>query len=363
MTLAPRPLPKAKVLEQWAGIDARLDAADRSRRRRPALVAGGAFTLAIAAAALFWVSRPAAPLAGATFVTTEHPQRVALADGSSIVVAPESRVRPCDGSSACFVVEQGGAEFEVTPRGDGAPFVVRAGDVSVTVVGTRFTVTERERDGRSETTVEVAHGVVEVRVGDGTARRLGAGERFVMAFGEPGPEPVTAPETPASEATPAPETPAPTEPETTSARERISHPGGPRGDGAHEDEGEPGEDGPSGADRLFAEARAARAADDLDEAARRYAALLDAYPRDPRAGLAAFELGRLRMDSLHDPRGAIAPLTRALESASHREDALARLARAHDALGDRARCAEARERYLREFEGGAHAAAVRALCP
>lgn len=359
MTLAPRPLPKAKVLEQWAGIDARLDAADRSRRRRPALVAGGAFTLAVAAAALFWVSRPEAPLAGATFVTTEHPQRVALADGSSIVVAPESRVRPCDGSSACFVVEQGGAEFEVTPRGDGAPFVVRAGDVSVTVVGTRFTVTERERDGRSETTVEVAHGVVEVRVGDGTARRLEAGERFVMAFGDPGPAPEAAT---APEATPAP-VPAPTEPETTGARERPSHADGPRGT-AHEDADEPrGADGPSDADRLFADARAARSGGDLAEAARRYAALLDTYPRDPRAGLAAFELGRLRMDSLHDPRGAIAPLTRALESASHREDALARLARAHDALGDRARCAEARERYLREFEGGAHAAAVRALCP
>jgi hypothetical protein len=350
VTLAPRPLTKGQVADQWAGIDTRLSAVERSRRRRPALAAVG--VLLVAGVAL-WLARGGAPvatpLAGATFVTTEHPQRVTLADGSELVVAPASRVRSCEGEDACFVLERGAAEFEVTPRGDRPPFVVRAGDVSVTVVGTRFTVTERERDGRRETAVEVARGAVEVRVGDGAPRRLEAGERFVMAFGEPEPEPTSEPTSAV-----APE-PVPTE-EATEAPTTA----------AHESEREPARtesEDETPADRLFAEARAARVEGDSAAAAHAYAELLERFPRDPRAGLVAFELGRLRQDALHDPHGAIAPLTRALESASHREDALARLARAHDAAGDRARCLEARGRYLAEYTDGAHAAAVRALCP
>ena len=100
------------------------------------------------------------------------------------------------------------------------------------------------------------------------------------------------------------------------------------------------------------------------EAAAAYEELLERFPRDERAGLSAFELGRLRMDALDDPRGAIEPLTRALRAGgAFREDALARMARAHAAIGAREACARHRARYLDEYPEGAHAATVRELCP
>ena len=81
------------------------------------------------------------------------------------------------------------------------------------------------------------------------------------------------------------------------------------------------------------------------------------HPRDPRAGLAAFELGRLRMDRLGDMPGAVVALQQAVAlapGAELREDALARLVAASAAAHDRAGCARARTRYLTEYPTGVH---------
>ena len=85
--------------------------------------------------------------------------------------------------------------------------------------------------------------------------------------------------------------------------------------------------------------------------------MLASYPRDPRAGLAAFELGRLRMDRLGDMPGAVRALEQAVTlapGAELREDALARLVAASAAAHDRSVCRRARDRYLADYAGGVH---------
>ena len=82
------------------------------------------------------------------------------------------------------------------------------------------------------------------------------------------------------------------------------------------------------AKELFEQARRLWRDGHIREAADAYQALLSSHPRDPRAGLAAFELGRLRMDRLGDMPGAVQALERAVAlapGAELREDAMARL--------------------------------------
>ena len=61
------------------------------------------------------------------------------------------------------VLERGRVECEVPPRNDRPPFSVEAGDVTVRVVGTHFSVA---RSGSKDVEVDVQRGVVQV-----TARR------------------------------------------------------------------------------------------------------------------------------------------------------------------------------------------------
>jgi hypothetical protein len=103
----------------------------------------------------------------------------------------------------------------------------------------------------------------------------------------------------------------------------------------------------------------------MREAADGYEKLLERFPRDARAGLSAFELGRLRMDALGDPAGAIEALERALRSrrtSSFQEDALARIVMARDALAENELCKKARARYLAKYPSGVHAASLAQRC-
>jgi transmembrane sensor len=89
--------------------------------------------------------------------------------------------------------------------------------------------------------------------------------------------------------------------------------------------------------------------------------ILDVYPRDPQAPLAAFALGRLQLDTLDAP----APGARALERAlalglpqSLREDARARLVEAYTRAGEAGAARAAGQAYLREFPNGRYRARV-----
>jgi hypothetical protein len=88
------------------------------------------------------------------------------------------------------------------------------------------------------------------------------------------------------------------------------------------------------------------------------------FPRDPRAALASFELGRLRMELLGDLPGAVSALKQSIAlapSGVFREDADACLATAYARMRDHARCEEARRTYLARYPEGTHAAEMSAL--
>jgi hypothetical protein len=71
------------------------------------------------------------------------------------------------------------------------------------------------------------------------------------------------------------------------------------------------------------------------------------------------------MDVLSDTKGATQAFGEALRRAKRagfREDALARLVIAHDALGEREACLRARANYLAQYPAGVHLTAIGLLC-
>jgi len=165
--------------ERWGHLEQRVVAhagealATPARRRWwPMLIAvGGAGAVVLAAVALHTSApaRPAAPLVVTANATGAH---VELGD-AVIDATPGTRfevTRPDGGVR--IALASGSVSLEVAPRRDRPPLWVVAGEVSVRVVGTAFTVT---RD--PDVTVTVAHGVVEVDRG-GPAVAVGAGQRW-----------------------------------------------------------------------------------------------------------------------------------------------------------------------------------------
>jgi len=116
---------------------------------------------------------------------------------------------------------------------------------------------------------------------------------------------------------------------------------------------------------LFAAAREADRGGDLQAAIGHYQRLLAEHPGDARAALAAYELGRIRMDRQHDLPGAARAFERArtlAPRAALSDDAMARLVRIYERVGPRARCQQYRDTYLSSFEEGRHRADVEARC-
>jgi transmembrane sensor len=268
---------------------------------------------------------------GAQLETAADALAVTLVDGSSLKVEPRSRVEVGSRTPSALklVLARGRIACDVTHR-EGRSFVVAAGGVEVRVVGTRFTVANEAAEAGRRVEVRVERGVVEVRGPDGEIVRVEAGHSWSQvtkteALVAPAAEPE--PEAEAPVAAPAPRMHAARSKPAADAREQ------------------------------FEQARGQWRAGKIEEAARTYQALLAAHPRDPRAGLAAFELGRLRMDRLSDMPGAVQALEQAVAlapGAELREDALARLVAAAAAAHDRARCARARTRYLTDYPSGVH---------
>jgi transmembrane sensor len=344
-------LSDGRVDRLWGGVAARLGGGTRSRLGW--LWPSVAFSAAAAAAITIAVVRArsvdsnndravaaASAWEGAQLETAADAVSVTLVDGSNLKVEPRSRValRERTPSSLKLVLARGRIACDVTHR-EGRSFVVAAGGVEVRVVGTRFSVANEDAEGGTRVEVRVERGAVEVR-GAGPDReivRVAAGhswsqvtktETLGASEAEVQPEPAHAPEAEATRAAPAVHAHVP----------------------AHAKTG-------ADARALFEQARSAWRAGDMEEAARTYQALLAAHPRDPRAGLAAFELGRLRMDRLNDMTGAVQALEQAVAlapGAELREDALARLVAASAAAHDGARCARARTRYLTEYPSGVH---------
>jgi len=173
---------EARLVLEWAGIEARLRSRGRSRAASAALVLA---PLAAAAAIALWLRRSstgvASALDGAVFGSDTSLAAVALRDGSRIEVEPHARIAVVRGDPRDVRIElRGGAAiFEVVPT-ERRAFAVEVGGVEIGVIGSRFRVgLESESQG---VRVAVERGAVEVRRrGHGEiVRRLAAGEQMTL---------------------------------------------------------------------------------------------------------------------------------------------------------------------------------------
>ena len=341
MSLDPRTLEEAAahVRPAWTrererAVGERI--AEAQRRRRFGGLLFVACTLALAALAVL-VVRPTRGQthAGVTSASALLPAAPLLvtSDGSSVTaLSPATRATLEESSDTRTVVrlaEGGAARFEVTP-GRPRTFTVLAGDVTVTVLGTVFTV---EREGATAR-VAVSRGRVRVAWPAGSAE-LAAGESGVF---------------PREDAPVAP----PTSPQTIDARPAAAKASASATGSARSGQGVAAED-PA---ELLRVADEARIAGDGARAVATYRRMLVACPRAPRAPLASFSMGRVLLELLGRPREAALAFA-AARSGQLAEDALGREIEAWTRAGDAAKARERAEEYLRLYPTGRRAKSVR----
>ena len=356
------PLSEARLARQYDAIRARVPATPGRGRRGYARLgwALAAASMLVLAVVLFWARGvrhgglvDEAVLESGSATDGAGAMSVTLADGSRVQLGAMTRARLTSAQPKAIRIdlERGAVEVEAT-HVEGRSFLVGAGGYEVHVVGTHFSV---QRDPGEQVTVHVERGVVEVAAAGGNVgetRRLAAGERWSAPDGASAhasalaPAPVTPPaQAPAS---PAVQAPAASPQQTVSAT--TSAPSLRRDESARE---------------LFDDAQRARADGRSEDAARAFDRLRRTFPRDPRSALAAFELGRLRLDVLGDARGAEEALRDAIvlgPSSPFREDAEARRVEALSRMGDPGACASARAAYLARWPNGTYRRAVEVGC-
>lgn len=334
-------------------------------------VAGAAALLITLALVVLYQRRDHGPLqladgrALATLDVTKHPSSFALSDGSRIELEPGAHLEPLENTSTRLVamLARGSAQFDVHPGGP-RRWIIECGLASVEVVGTRFSCERTPQQLR----VAVSRGTVLVRgehVPD-RVRRLTAGE--ALSIVEP------APLTTASLQSGAPRTSAqvmPPEPASTVQPPSAAHfptwrdfarSGHPAE--AYAKLGSAGIENESkkvGVADLLILADVARLSGHAAEAVAPLHRIVQDFPADAQAPLAAFALGRLQLDAFGNAGAAAVALQRALELGipnSLREDVLVRLVEAHARAGQRAAAAAAAEHYHREYPAGQHRASV-----
>ncbi len=118
--------------------------------------------------------------------TTNVGQRdsLTLADGSTVVLAPGSRLTVVAGFNGTHrdVLLDGAAFFDVT-HDEARPFTVRSRSAEIRDIGTAFSV---KTDASGRVSVAVTHGIVALRdttVSRAAAVELGAGDRGVLQAG------------------------------------------------------------------------------------------------------------------------------------------------------------------------------------
>ncbi len=343
------PATEARLAREWETIDSLSQPPASWRRWSTRGLALAPLALAAAALLVFALKRPpVSVLPGAVFGSDTGTALVDLSDGSHIEVDPQAKLAVLSGDPSDVHVElrSGAALFEVT-HVERRSFVVSAGGVDIRVIGTRFRV---NLDGSEHVHVAVERGVVEVRRHghDETLQRLGAGEEgTLMTDGADLSPRASEPVAPVAAA------PAPSETGAASGTDPSTT------------ESKSGNVSTLDARQLFDAASAARRAGKNVQAAGLFDALRRRFPGDARAGLSAFELGRLRMDAMGDPSGAMEALAQAIllsPSGSFREDAQARLVYAADAMHDDARCKAMRQAYVAHYPRGVHVVNVASKC-
>jgi transmembrane sensor len=282
------------------------------RTRNPWITLVAAACLATALAVVVWA--PWTRQAALEFV-----------DGSTAQIIGDGQVRPALVSDEQIELEhvRGTVVYDVTPRPNRS-FVVRAGGVTIRVLGTAFRVSRVEQ----KVTVEVQRGRVEVTRGD-HAVRLAQGERVVLDDSDD----ATGQQVAAAAASSAvvqvddeiPSVPAsallPVPPERSAAE-------------------------------LFRAADDARASGDAERAIQILQELVREHPRDARVAMARFTMGRLHMQ-----QGRAAQAAQAFESCGQAfgGEAWAEAALARSRTGDTSRSKALAERYLQHFPDGPRA--------
>ncbi len=315
----------------WDRVRARTKPARSGRRTRWA--AGAVVGFAAAAAIAFFVARRTAMehVGAQAFTSFDDTGAMMLADGSRVHLRESARVRVEHvGDRIELTLVQGTAEFDVV-HVPGRPFIVHAERADIVDIGTRFVVTREP----NATRVEVREGTVEVRDPRGAlpARTIAAGESWSNGIAADAPSATSS--SSAADSLPS---------ATVMASSSRPAPASPKA--------------------LLEAADAARVAGRSREAASLLDELRRRHRGDARAGLAAFQLGRLRLDSLNDAAGAVEAFddTIALApNATFREDAEARRVDALERARD-PRCREAKDAYLARYPKGVHVAEVTARC-
>ena len=341
------PMSEARIDAQWMRIAPQLPPPRKQRSWTPKLAFG---LMAACALVLGLWLRPARHVEsvweGSVVASDDAPVDVTLAEGTLIELDPQSEVKLLSStpSSVQLMLNDGSAMFEVAKRPT-RRFTVQAGSVEVLVTGTQFRVTRSEARDGERVRVDVEEGSVEIRRRGERQVKLAAGEHWSGVLrGEDLPLTTTKPM------------------EADDANDVANAKVGPRRSKRQRSHRK---DAETPATRLFDRANLARRAGRLRDAAHLYAQLVDQHPRDRRAALCAFELGRLRMDSLSEMRGAIRAFEQALLLDARRsfaEDAMARLVLAYEAVGERGACRTARERYVSRYPDGVHLQHIAARC-
>ncbi len=198
-------------------------------------------------------------------VAGDAPSSVSFGDAHVALDARSAIVMGRESGSPSVLLERGAAAFTVAPRGDRSPFVVRAGDTLVRVVGTQFRVARTDE----RVAVSVDHGIVDVQF-RGTTVRVTAGQ----SWHSDSPEAVTtvaiaAPTTPAVPVQPDPVAiPRPAPVRTPAPAPRITTPA------------------PAAAPAIKAPAPTPSAAIEADQA--KFERLARLETRDPAAALAGY---------------------------------------------------------------------------
>lgn len=373
-------LNKGRLDAQWSRISEALHAGRSERKRSGALIPTVGILVAACALGVVWWPRDArvgteSVWEGSVVASDDSPVEMTLAEGTHIQVEPRSEVKLLHSSRHAVQVRlgHGSARFQVAKKRT-RRFSVDLGKVEVVVTGTQFRVTRRGASSGDRVQVQVTEGSVEVHREDGGIVALHAGEHWSTTVSpqgdaESGLEPAQANEeleidTP-GDASELDEARRSTRDDDSANLEDDGRNHARARERARQRRRQARAEAFNDAGELLDQANLARRAGRLDDAADLYEDLVARYPKDRRASLAAFELGRLRMDSLRDMNGAVRALERALRLDSHgafAEDALARLVLAEDERGDQRACSRARSRYLARYPEGVHAAHVSERC-
>ena len=365
------PLSEEQRERGWEAIRARLPAQRRQRPRINHAFALAAIALLVVSLVATRLIRPTRGAIDGALLETGSGERqsLELGDGSQIVLEPSTRLQleRVSGREMRLRVEAGAVHASVTHVAN-RPFTVVAGPVEVHVVGTKFRVELDPTDG--DISVAVTEGRVSLSRVDGrpVPGTLGAGETWSSEAAS-----VAAPEPPpiadaSAEGTVEPRTPRAVARGPVLSKRFREHWRDGRYAAAWEQV--PSSDfeailASARPEDVFAVAESARMSGHPYEAARAFDVFRRRFRSDPRAPLAALELGRLRLSELGAPLEAREAFEDAIQldpNGAFREDSDARLVEALEAAGLAAECAAARDRYLATHPGGLHERMVQRRC-